>query len=116
MGSVRTDNSALITKFKTKEPEGRFARWVTALQGMQWDIEYRAGRSNANADFLSRHPVNVNAISAVTSSMPACSRLQRVSDVIVLLLHRLLAALHFLFTGSVARVRTVKASAAPVAV
>ena len=35
-------------------PEGRHARWIMKLQQYDFEIKHRPGKSNANADTLSR--------------------------------------------------------------
>ena len=45
-----------------KGPEGRLARWTETLKAYDFKVKYRPGKSNANADALSRMPV-VSAIS-----------------------------------------------------
>jgi hypothetical protein len=54
---LQTDHRALQGLMKRKDLNGRVARWVTTLQEFDFDIEYRKGSANANADALSRLPV-----------------------------------------------------------
>ena len=54
---LQTDHRALQGLMKRKDLQGRVARWVTTLQEYEFDIEYRKGTANANADALSRLPV-----------------------------------------------------------
>ena len=51
---VITDHSALKTLMTTQIPKGRRARWIMDLENYDFIIEHRAGKSNANADALSR--------------------------------------------------------------
>lgn len=53
---LRTDHAALTWLMNFKEPEGQVARWITALQEYQFEIQHRAGRAHGNADALSRRP------------------------------------------------------------
>ena len=61
--TIFTDHNPLKWLFTLKSPEGRLARWTETLKAYDFKIEYRPGRSNANADALSRMPI-VSAISA----------------------------------------------------
>ena len=38
-------------------PSGKLARWALTIQDMDLVIKYRSGKSNTNADALSRNPV-----------------------------------------------------------
>ena len=53
---IQTDHKALEGLVKTRDPQGRLARWINALQEYDYVIEYRKGKANANADALSRLP------------------------------------------------------------
>ena len=54
---LQTDHKALEGLMKSKDLQGRMARWVTSLQEYQFTLQYRKGSANANADTLSRLPV-----------------------------------------------------------
>ena len=51
---IVTDYSALKTLQTAKIPKGRRARWIMELQQYDFIIEHRSGKSNKNADALSR--------------------------------------------------------------
>ena len=56
--TVITDHSALKGLMTTsKIPKGRRVRWMMELQQYDFKIEHRPGKSNANADALSRMPI-----------------------------------------------------------
>ena len=55
---LQTDHIALESIRKTKDLSGRMARWILILQEYEFDVQYRKGHENANADALSRLPVN----------------------------------------------------------
>ena len=52
-----TDHRPLEWLMKKAEPSGRLARWALMLQEYQIKIGYRPGKTNQNADFLSRFPL-----------------------------------------------------------
>ena len=57
MFTVVTDHEPLKHFQSTKNPDLRFNRLKAALRGYDFDVVYRLGRINKNADALSRHPV-----------------------------------------------------------
>ena len=52
-----TDHEALQALLNTPHPSGKLARWGMALQEMDLYLHYRPGKTNQNADALSRSPV-----------------------------------------------------------
>ena len=48
---------ALKAYLNTPQPSGKLPRWGMALQELELSIHYRPGKSNANADSLSRTPI-----------------------------------------------------------
>ena len=54
---VYTDHEALKSLINTPHPSGKLARWGLALQDLNLEIHYRPRKRNANADALSRAPV-----------------------------------------------------------
>jgi hypothetical protein len=60
---IITDHKGLTWIFNVKDPSSRLMRCKLLLQEYEYEIEYRAGQRNCNADNLSRYPVqclNVN--------------------------------------------------------
>lgn len=55
---VVTDHRPLEWLMNKRDVTGRLARWSLLLQEFDIDIAYRPGKSNQNADCLSRSPVN----------------------------------------------------------
>ena len=53
---LRTDHGSLQWLFTFKDPEGQVARWLEALQELDFEIIHRKGHSHNNADALSRIP------------------------------------------------------------
>ena len=64
---IRTDHGALKWLLNFRQPEGKIARWLTALGTFDFSIEHRAGSKHGNADGLSRRPRRCKR-----SSCPAC--------------------------------------------
>ena len=60
---VYTDHEALKSLLNTPHPSGKLARWGLALQELDLNIIYRPGKTNANADALSRAPLVDNIVS-----------------------------------------------------
>ena len=56
--TVFTDHKPLEWLINIKEPTGRLMRWSLMLQEYDMAIGYRPGKTNQNADSLSRAPVN----------------------------------------------------------
>ncbi len=56
--TVFTDHKPLEWLMNIKEPTGRLMRWSLMLQEYDMAIGYRPGKTNQNADSLSRAPVN----------------------------------------------------------
>jgi len=67
--TVFTDHEALHSLLNTPHPSGKLARWGLALQELDLEIKYCPGRKNANADALSRAPVQ-QTVAAVTTTDP----------------------------------------------
>lgn len=55
--TVVTDHKGLIWIFNVKDPSSRLLRWTLLLEEYDYEIKYRAGIKNCNADCLSRYPV-----------------------------------------------------------
>ena len=54
---VITDHKPLKWLLNKPEPASRLARWLIRLQPFDYEIQYRAGKKNGNADGLSRMPI-----------------------------------------------------------
>ena len=53
---IVTDHQSLTWLQGLKEPEGRLARWILALQEYEFEIKHRLGKQHDSADTLSRFP------------------------------------------------------------
>jgi hypothetical protein len=58
--TVITDNNPLTHIFNTQRLNATSQRWVSALADFNFDIQYRPGRQNYDADALSRFPLLTN--------------------------------------------------------
>ena len=56
---VSTDHQPLKWLISLKNPSPRLARWVIRLRNFEFDIEYKKGLLNGNADALSRWDIGV---------------------------------------------------------
>lgn len=51
---IRTDHKPLVWLFNCKEPNSKIIRWRLKLEEYNYEIQYKKGSANANADALSR--------------------------------------------------------------
>ena len=73
--TLMTDHAPLQW-LSAQKMEGLLQCWALAMQEYAFDIVYRKGAENTNADSLSRNPVSVPASVAVTSSQPVFTDIQ----------------------------------------
>lgn len=55
--TIVTDHKPLTWIFNVKDPSSRLLRWRLLLEEYQFNVVYKAGKKNVNADALSRYPV-----------------------------------------------------------
>ena len=55
-----TDHKALDWFQNSKDPYSRVSRWRLKLAEYDFDVIYKAGKMNVNADALSRNPIDDN--------------------------------------------------------
>ena len=53
---LHTDNSSITWLYKQKAAKGRMARWILQLLQYEFEIIYKPGITNLNADAISRTP------------------------------------------------------------
>ena len=70
---VRTDHKPIETMLNVKDPTGRRGRWALYLQDLDAEIQYRPGKKNQNADFLSRIPLTEEEDDLVATINPSFS-------------------------------------------
>ena len=66
---VFTDHSACTSLLKAPHPSAKLARWAMAVQDLDLEIKHRPGKSNSNADALSRNPVGNAVVLAVQAEV-----------------------------------------------
>jgi transposase InsO family protein len=59
---IETDHAPLSFLNKQSEPKGRLGRWAIQLSEFDYELKYKPGRENGNADCLSRLPVAAIAV------------------------------------------------------
>lgn len=68
---VITDHHALKWLKDIKAKSGRLARWSIMLQEYDFEIEHQAGKTNTNADALSRIPYPEQSTAPITDEFPS---------------------------------------------
>ena len=76
--SVQTDNNPLKYVMSTAKLDATGQRWVSRLSAFNFDIHYRRGKSNANADALSR--MSNQEVTQVLHTCPLRVRASEQSD------------------------------------
>lgn len=84
--TVFTDNNPLA-HLNTANLGAVEQRWVAQLAGFQFDVKYRPGRTNGNADALSRWPSEGTAEEGEEAAAPADMVVSVQSDVVQACLH-----------------------------
>ena len=86
--TLMTDHAPLQW-LSAQKMEGLLQRWALAMQEYTFDIVYRKGVENTNADSLSRNPVSALHPVAATSSQPVITDIQlaQLKDPVVKQLH-----------------------------
>ena len=77
---VFTDHSALTSLLNTPQPSGKLARWGMAIQELDLHIRHRSGKSNANADGLSRCPLPPNCEQAASETDGVIATIETEAD------------------------------------
>jgi len=55
--TIHTDHAALCWIAKIKSPKGRLFRWSLKLSMYDYEVKYQKGKTNYEADMLSRNPI-----------------------------------------------------------
>ncbi|CAF4554355.1 unnamed protein product, partial [Didymodactylos carnosus] len=87
--TIRSDCKALQWLKEAKDPYGRLARWAMQLAAFNIiEIQHRPGKTNSNADALSRYPLEpnescnltVNSIETAVNIWEGCTMLDDISS------------------------------------
>ena len=70
-----TDHSACTSLLKAPHPSAKLARWAKVVQELDLEIKIHLGKSNSNADVLSRIPVRGVVMLAVQAEVAATTRI-----------------------------------------
>ncbi len=73
--TVLTDNNPLTYVLTSAKLDATGHRWLAALSSFNFEIKYRPGNGNTDADAMSRHPENTQTIS-VDSVQAVCHGIQ----------------------------------------
>ena len=76
-----TDHEGLKWLRNTRDPRGRYARWIEELEEFDFEVRYRPGVQNPHADALSRVPV-ANLIRDGEFSVAEFQRLQQADPIL----------------------------------
>ena len=77
---IYTDHEALKSLLNTPQPSGKLARWGMAIQELDARILHRSGKHNANADALSRAPVQQSKVEGEGSICETVAVIQPASE------------------------------------
>lgn len=77
--TLRTDHKALTWLMGYSELHGMIGRWLTALQGYDFEVIHRAGRLHSNADSLSRKGT---ATRRQICGRPGCSECKQINPIV----------------------------------
>lgn len=66
--TILTDHQPL-SWLKTKEPSNRYIKWLIKLEQYDFDVVYKPGKNNLNADALSRNPVDDNNVTSTSQGI-----------------------------------------------
>ena len=68
--TIVTDHKPLTWAFNVKDPSLRLLRWRLKLEEYEYDVIYKPGRRNTNADALSRiNMIEVKPITEISSTL-----------------------------------------------
>jgi hypothetical protein len=72
-----------------KDPTSRLVRWRLKLAEYEYEVINKAGKTNVNADALSRNPVKEHTISLINNENTDNEEIQTMKQIARYLMHRL---------------------------
>jgi hypothetical protein len=76
---IVTDHKPLQWLMNLKEPNARITRWSIKLSEYTYDVVYKSGKSNTNADALSRIEIH-NEVSSMIANSPEAPNMNELDD------------------------------------
>ena len=74
---LQSDHKPLVWMRQLVNPSPKIARWILQLEEYDFEIEYREGKRNGNADGMSRLPIEVNTCMQILESCVTLNEIRK---------------------------------------